>query len=418
MNCTSQNQPDNQHSVLVVDDEALFRACIRRYLEDFGFLVLEAQDGVHGLELFLQHTPDLVLVDLRMPKLSGQDVLQRIVSHSPDTPVIVVSGTNDIEDSVATIRMGAWDFILKPIPDMQVLLHSCNKALERADLVRKNRAYQLHLEEEVARRTQELEQLLSCSQRLVVEAEQANIAKSEFLANISHQLRTPLNSVIVLAQILGENRDGNLSQKQLEYAATIRSSGRSLLAVMNDILDLSKVEAQKLKLNVENINLQPFLAYLCNIAQPLASAKGLEFSLSVAEDVPEVMRTDPQRLHQILKKLLLNSIEFTDKGSVHFRIYKPQKTDRQIVDPIAFAVQDTGAVISLEKQQCLFDPFQQVNGSMSRRAGPGLGLSIAQKIAEQLGGQIVIHSEELEGTTFTVDLPLGLSGEENSGCIE
>ncbi len=233
------------------------------------------------------------------------------------------------------------------------------------------------------------------------ELEQASQYKSDFLANMSHELRTPLNSLLILSKLLGDNPDGNLSDEQVKYAETIRSSGNDLLTLINDILDLSKIEAGQLQIQSEAVSLPRLANDLRGLFQPVADERGLAFEIAVASDLPPTIETDRQRLEQILKNLLSNAFKFTERGSVRLSL------DRAADDRLAIAVTDTGIGVPAEQQQAIFEAFQQADGAISRRyGGTGLGLSISRELARLLGGVIALESEPGRGSTFTVTIPL------------
>jgi HAMP domain-containing protein/CheY-like chemotaxis protein/GAF domain-containing protein len=238
--------------------------------------------------------------------------------------------------------------------------------------------------------------------------------KSEFLANMSHELRTPLNSLLILAKLLRENTEGNLSDKQLEFTATIHQAGTDLLELINDILDLSKVEAGKMELHPAELQLAKVRDYADRTFRPLAEEKGLAFSIQTDEGVPPpTVVTDEQRLQQILKNLLSNACKFTDSGSVALRVGpappEARYSSRALGEAdtvLAFAVTDTGIGIDAERLRIIFEAFQQADGTTSRRyGGTGLGLSISREIAHLLGGEIAVTSRPREGSTFTLYLP-------------
>ncbi len=235
--------------------------------------------------------------------------------------------------------------------------------------------------------------------------------KSEFLANMSHELRTPLNSLLILAQQLFENPEGNLNEKQISYAKTIHSCGDDLIQLINDILDLSKIESGVISTDIMSVGLREIASFVETTFRPISEAKNLKFEINIEGGVPEVMETDIQRLNQILKNLLSNSFKFTEKGRVKLRIYKPENSQALPVRTgsplIAFAIEDTGIGISQTTQGIIFEAFQQAEGSTSRKyGGTGLGLSISKGFAELLGGTIVVTSELGKGSVFTLYLPL------------
>ncbi|WP_432198765.1 HAMP domain-containing protein [Streptomyces sp. bgisy027] len=246
--------------------------------------------------------------------------------------------------------------------------------------------------------------------------------KSEFLANMSHELRTPLNSLLILAKLLADNAEGNLSPKQVEFAETIHGAGSDLLQLINDILDLSKVEAGKMDVSPTRIALVQLVDYVEATFRPLTAEKGLDLSVRVSPELPATLHTDEQRLLQVLRNLLSNAVKFTDSGSVELVIRPagmdvPQVIREQLLEAgsltevdaplIAFSVTDTGIGIAASKMRVIFEAFKQADGTTSRKyGGTGLGLSISREIAQLLGGEIHAQSEPGRGSTFTLYLPL------------
>ncbi|MGC4014717.1 MAG: response regulator [Luteolibacter sp.] len=237
------------------------------------------------------------------------------------------------------------------------------------------------------------------------EIEQASRYKSDFLANMSHELRTPLNSSLILAKLLAENTGGNLTSEQVKYALTIESSGKDLLTLINDVLDLSKIEAGHMEIHSERVKIQRLLGGLGDIFSPVAAQKGLELSLVSDLAVGSSLETDPQRLEQVLRNLLSNALKFTERGSVVLRVHSLAG------DRIGFEVRDSGIGIAPEKQRIIFDPFFQADGTTSRKyGGTGLGLSISRHLTRLLGGEIRLESEVGQGSVFTVELPRVFAG--------
>ncbi|PPK98041.1 signal transduction histidine kinase [Kineococcus xinjiangensis] len=237
--------------------------------------------------------------------------------------------------------------------------------------------------------------------------------KSEFLANMSHELRTPLNSLLILAKLLADNPQRNLTDKQIEFARTIHGSGSDLLALINDILDLSKVEAGKMDVNPAPVVLREVVEHVQSAFGPLAEQQGLDLVVEVEPGLPAALITDEQRLHQVLKNLLSNALKFTERGSVRLSVGTPPPgvlfsvpslNDAEQV--LAFRVADTGIGVPAEKLRLIFEAFQQADGTTSRKyGGTGLGLSISREIARLLGGAITVESESGRGSTFTLYVP-------------
>ena len=231
------------------------------------------------------------------------------------------------------------------------------------------------------------------------ELQRASRYKSEFLANMSHELRTPLNSSLILAKLLADNPKGNLDAEQVKFADSIYSAGNDLLNLINDILDISKVEAGKLDLRPENANVVRLVESLEGTFLPLAGEKNLGFNVRVAEDVPRSIYTDRLRVEQILKNLLSNAIKFTGQGAVSLSVTRDEQG-------VSFAVRDSGIGISADQQAAIFEAFHQADGTINRRfGGTGLGLSISRDLAELLGGSISVSSVPGQGSLFTLTLP-------------
>ncbi|GGP41860.1 HAMP domain-containing protein [Streptomyces abikoensis] len=283
--------------------------------------------------------------------------------------------------------------------------------------------------ERLARQNRDIEvkntEIEEARQVLEERAEQLAVSmryKSEFLANMSHELRTPLNSLLILAKLLADNAEGNLSPKQVEFADTIHGAGSDLLQLINDILDLSKVEAGKMDVSPSRIALVQLVDYVEATFRPLTAEKGLDFSVRVSPELPTTLHTDEQRLLQVLRNLLSNAVKFTDTGAVELVIRPagaevPDSIREQLLEAgslrdadaemIAFSVTDTGIGIAQSKMRVIFEAFKQADGTTSRKyGGTGLGLSISREIARLLGGEIDAASEPGRGSTFTLYLPL------------
>ena len=237
------------------------------------------------------------------------------------------------------------------------------------------------------------------------ELERASRYKSEFLANMSHELRTPLNSSLILAKLLADNAQGNLLPEQVKFAQSIHAAGNDLLGLINDILDIAKVEAGKLEVRPEPTALAPLAEALRSMFEPLAAGKGLRLDVVIAADAPASIETDPQRLEQILKNLLSNAIKFTERGSVALHVA------RQAPSSVAFEVRDSGIGIEPSQQEVIFEAFRQADGTASRRhGGTGLGLSISRDLARLLGGELGVASRPGQGSTFRLVVPIEFAG--------
>lgn len=278
-------------------------------------------------------------------------------------------------------------------------------------------------QEELLQSNQELEErsnLLEDKNQIIVErnleiqkkAEELALStryKSEFLANMSHELRTPLNSILLLSRLLSENHENKLSQEEVEYAEVIQSSGQGLLTLIDEILDLSKIEAGKMTLELKKESIHAIVSGIKALFEPMGKEKGLEMRWIIDDHVPEKIKTDRLRLEQILKNLLSNALKFTTAGSIELRVIAPSK------DRVLFQVKDSGIGIATDKQEYIFEAFQQADGSTRRKfGGTGLGLSISKELSKLLNGELTLESKLNHGSTFTLMLPVSFPKDQHT----
>jgi HAMP domain-containing protein/signal transduction histidine kinase/CheY-like chemotaxis protein len=314
--------------------------------------------------------------------------------------------------------------LLKQSQSLTNELQSRQLELQKTNLELEEKATQLvEQNAEVERKNSEVEQARQALEEKAEQLAATSRFKSEFLANMSHELRTPLNSLLILADQLAVNPDGNLTPRQVEFAKTIHGSGKELLRLINDILDLSKIESGTVTLDVGPVMLREVCSSVERTFRPVAQSKNLTFTIDLHPGLPVAFQTDAQRLEQVLKNLLSNACKFTDRGSVVLKI-APTTAGWSLNHPtlshasnvVAFGVTDTGIGIPPEKHAIVFEAFQQADGSTSRRyGGTGLGLAISREIARLLGGEITLKSEQGRGSTFTLYLPVDSHG---AGAIQ
>ena len=439
-------QPD-QVEILIVEDSPTQAERLRRLIQSLRYQARVAANGRLALEAIRERKPHLVLSDIVMPEMDGYE-LCRSIKNDPDLreiPVILVTSLTDPKDIIRGIESGADNFIRKPYAE-EYLLNRIGHMLMNQKL-RKNQNMEvgiaLYLGDQKhfinAERQQILDLLISTYEQAVqvnselqarerqvielnmrlahhageletinreialknLELAEASRMKSAFIANMSHELRTPLNAIIGFTGALLMKLPGPLTTEQDKQLNTIRNSARHLLSLINDILDVAKIEAGKVTLELEAVHCQQLVQEVAETLRPLARQKGLALEVEVAaEDV--VLQTDRRALTQILINLLNNAIKFTEKGAVKLNLGLRGDTEPSMVE---FSVVDSGAGIREEDQAKLFQAFSQLDSTSTRHAeGAGLGLYLSQNLANLLGGSLFFHSDFGQGSVFTLAL--------------
>ena len=369
--------------ILVVEDDPVVRSLTRATLENDNFEVVEAADGVEGCQIYEEWRPDLLLVDVVMPRMDGYQLCRELRSRpgSAYVPIVVATSLDDVPSIARAYDAGATDFIPKPL-NWLVLNHRVRYIL------RASRAF------EELRRNQER---LTAAKDV---AEATSRAKSEFLANMSHELRTPLNAIIGFSGMMSDRMFGPLHEKYAEYAAVIGDSGRHLLAIINDILDLARDDANRLAVAEEEVEIARIVDLSSRIVQELAFKAGVDFMIDADQRLPNVIG-DTAKLTQILVNLLSNAIKFTPSGG-EVRLKVARKPDGGLM----FRVADTGIGMSAEQIPIALSPFGQIDSGLNRKYdGVGLGLPLTKRLIELHDGRIAITSEPGRGTTVDFHLP-------------
>ena len=355
--------------ILIVDDQKSNLTVLRELLFEQGEIIL-AKSGAQCLDKAARLQPDLILLDIIMPDMNGFETLEKLhqIKAVADTPVMFITGLKDADHEQKGLMLGALDYIRKPF----------NPTVVKARVA-------THLK--LAKQNNVLKEM---SQKLKA----ADAAKSLFLANMSHEIRTPLTSIIGYGEML---RTSDIPKEKEEgVVAAICNNGEHLLQLINDILDMSKIEANQLQIEIIDVLLPRWLTNIIDIVAQRAEGKGLEFKVDFKFPLPSRFQSDPTRLQQILLNLLNNAIKFTSSGSVLLEV-------ESAIDRLIFSVSDTGIGINKEQQAHIFDAFAQAEFSTNRKfGGTGLGLNISQHLAKLLGGEISVESTLGKGSKFTV----------------
>jgi CheY-like chemotaxis protein len=409
--------PNETATILVVDDTADNLALMSNLLMDH-YTVRVASSGEKALSIAASDSPpDLILLDIMMPGMDGYEVCQRLKCdiRTVNIPVIFLTAKAEMEDEKKGLELGAVDYITKPISP-PIVLARVKSQLALKDMAEFLRDKNDILEREVNKRTREL----FASREIAVknmQLEEASRMKSEFLANMSHELRTPLNAIIGFSEVLKDGLLGELEPKQKEYVNDIFTSGNHLLLLINDILDLSKVEAGKMTLELEPQQVATLIQAGLQVVREKATTHQLRLTVDLAaglDDLGDVW-LDQRKIKQILYNLLSNAVKFTPEGG-EVRV-TAQRVGQASVPYgnhehyLELAVSDTGIGIGTDDQARLFQPFTQIDSTLARRyAGTGLGLAMVKRLAELHGGAVALQSIPGKGSTFTVWLPWRTDG--------
>lgn len=380
---------EHTYTVLTIDDEKIVRQVLRAYLERLGYHVIEAVNGRDGIDKFWAERPDVVLVDLLMPEVDGLMVLDELHHDAPDTPLIVISGTDMISHAVGALRRGAWDYILKPIEDLEILKHSLNSALERSRLIRENRQYQADLEEKVLQRTSALE-------KAVTELKHRNAELVRLNYTLSHDLKTPLITIKGFLKRLEEDlgrRDAVAANRSIRI---IDSAANKMYAILDDILKLTR--SGSTRATYEQIH----LTALATEAAEMITCRfpGKPVTIEIASEMPTVFG-DPIQLHEVYQNLLENAAKFMGRQpDPRIEIGYDSRADSNI-----YFVKDNGIGILPEHHDSVFDLFDRVDPD---KEGTGIGLAIAKRVVEAHGGRIWVESDGV-GQGTTINFTLGRS---------
>lgn len=412
-----------RYAILCVDDESDLLTALRAQLRSGlggGYAIESAEDGEEGEEAFDELLSDgfqvpVVIADYVMPRIKGDELLRRIHAVSPECRKILLTGHATAEAVGNAVRFaGLYRYLAKPL-DMQDLLLTVNEALGAYFQARKLQRFHRGLEAKIEARTAELAEKNQALEQQIAErrrveqalveardaAQRANRAKGEFLAGISHDLRTPLNAVLGYADLLqGPVED----QRRKDYARLIASAGRNLLTLIDDLLTLSRSEADRLQLQPRPVSLPAFLGEIARLFQPQLQQDNLRLNLELPAQTPPNVNLDPVRLRQVLDNLIANAIKFTEQGAIDLQLsYRP--VGESTID-LTLSVTDTGIGIAPEHLSSIFEPFEQrAEQTAIHQRGSGLGLAICRRLVTLMGGEIRVESDLGHGSRFEIRLP-------------
>ena len=430
---------EGKANILIVDDDPNLRKTLSDILRAKGYEAFAAKDGGEGLAMIKDHIFDIVLIDLKLPDMSGLEVLVKVKADHPHMEAIILTGNATLDSAIEATNKGVFSYLQKPYEIDQLMLQ-VRHAIEKQQAEEKIRQHQEHLEDLVRGRTRELDAVVAehklaeeeirklnedLRKRIVeleearILAEAANKAKSDFLANMSHELTTPLNSVIGFSQILQDGLYGELSEKQKEYVSDILSSGQHLLGLITDMIDLSQVTSGSMELRLSRFLVKDVLKSSITLFNEEAIKHNLKLSLDIEPDADKEIEADSGKLTQIVFNLLSNAVKFTPAGgsvSVHARPAgedlvpahgqggQPQGLPLQ--DFIEISVSDTGIGIKPEDLPGLFKDIAQLEAPYTKKySGTGVGLILTKKLIELHGGNIWVESESGKGSTFRFAIP-------------
>ena len=393
--------------ILIIDDDEVDRMAVTRALKVAAIRMelSEATDYSEAIEILEEKQFDCVFVDYLLPGKDGLALVQEIRASGSKVPLIVLTGQGDEQTAVDLMKAGASDYITKSRITPDLLSTTLRNAIRIYEAERQIALFNQRLRESnelLKKKNKELEEKREQIHIQNLKLLEASETKSKFLATMSHELRTPLNAIMAFSQMLQRKNKGNFSNQQVDMIERIHGNGKNLLALINDILDLSKIEAGGLKLYPEEFDLSQLINTTIDELRSLRSQKKLDIEVETDFQQPIVFN-DRNRVRQILVNLISNAIKFTDKGIV---LIKANEISDLSDSNIVITVKDTGIGIAESDIKHIFEPFRQINQSISRKyAGTGLGLAITKSLVKMMDGKLSVESELAKGSIFRVEFP-------------
>jgi len=390
--------------ILIIDDDEVDRMAVSRALKAAGIKMklFEASDYSGAFEILAENEFDCIFVDYLLPGKDGLALVQEIRTSGSKVPLIVLTGQGDEQTAVDLMKAGASDYITKSRITPDLLSATLRNVIRIYQVELQVESFNQQLRENnelLKKKNKELEEKKEQIHLQNLKLLEASETKSKFLATMSHELRTPLNAIMAFSQMLQRKNKENFSTSQLEMIERIHNNGKNLLALINDILDLSKIEAVGLQLHPEELDLSLLIANTIDELRSLNSQKKLELEVKMNLQNTKIIN-DKTRIRQILVNLISNAIKFTEQGMVSIEANEISENH------IAILIKDTGIGISANDMKHIFEPFRQINQSISRKyGGTGLGLAITESLIKMMNGHILVDSEVDKGSTFRVELP-------------
>lgn len=386
-----------EHEILIVDDDDQLCMTLSDIFQEMGYNIAIASNGQEVKKRAEQTAFNIALIDIKLPDTDGITLMKELKIKYPDIMCIIITGHASLQNSINALKEGANSYFLKPI-NINELIRDMNHQLEKQFLKRKLRNFNQKLEQQVKIKTKELNDALEQEKLYKIQLLKSSQFKSEFMASMSHELRTPLTSIIGFTDVILERIGGEINEEQEKYLTNVKSSALHLLDLINDVLDISKIESGKMEVHIEDVNLSMVINQVDIMVKLMYKKKNLKIEI-MEIDKKKVIQIDRKKFMEILYNLLCNAIKYTREGGIKLEILENE-------DDWIFNIIDTGIGIAKEDYDIVFKEFKRVKTEYTYSIeGTGLGLPLTKKLIELHGGNIFFTSELGKGSTFTFTLP-------------